>query len=69
MSFRTWQPPVLTTPSIARAPNVGAQALPALLDCVRSSLSSIDVMYQFIGRRDHSRSFGKDCEHTAAAHA
>ncbi|KAI0271782.1 hypothetical protein BGY98DRAFT_1006285 [Russula aff. rugulosa BPL654] len=33
MFFRTWQPSVLTTLSIARAPNVGAQALPALLDC------------------------------------
>ncbi len=43
MFFRTWQPSVLTTLSIARAPNVGAQALPALLDCAGSTLSTLSI--------------------------
>ena len=43
MFFRTWQPSVLTTLSIARAPNVGAQALPALLDCAWSTLSTLSI--------------------------
>ena len=43
MFFRTWQPSVLTTLSIARAPNVGAQALPALLDCAGSTLSMLSI--------------------------
>ncbi len=43
MFFRTWQPPVLTALSIARAPNVGAQALPALLDCAGSTLSTLSI--------------------------
>ena len=43
MFFRTWKPSVLTTLSIARAPNVGAQALPALLDCTRSTLSTLSI--------------------------
>jgi DNA repair protein RAD7 len=43
MFFHTWQPSVLTTLSIARAPDVGAQALPALLDCTRSTLSTLCI--------------------------
>ena len=43
MLFRTWQPSVLTTLSIARAPNVGAQALPALLECAGSTLSTLSI--------------------------
>jgi DNA repair protein RAD7 len=43
MFFRTWKPSVLTTLSIARAPNVGAQALLALLDCAGSTLSTLSI--------------------------
>lgn len=44
MFFRAWLPSVLTTLSIARAPNVGgAQALPALLDCAGSTLSTLSI--------------------------
>jgi DNA repair protein RAD7 len=43
MFFRAWLPSVLTTLSIARAPNVGAQALPALLDSAGSTLSTLII--------------------------
>jgi len=43
MFFRTWKPSVLTTLSIARAPNVGAQALPAILDCAGPTLSTLSI--------------------------
>ena len=43
MFFRAWQPSALTTLSIARAPNVGAQALPALLDCTGSTLWTLCI--------------------------
>ncbi|KAH9961086.1 RNI-like protein [Russula dissimulans] len=41
--FRTWQPSVLSNLSIARAPNVGTQALPALLECAGSTLSTLSI--------------------------
>jgi DNA repair protein RAD7 len=41
--FRAWMPSVLSTLSIARAPNVGTQALPALVDCARSTLSALSI--------------------------
>ena len=41
--FSAWLPTGLSTLSIARAPNVGAQALPALLDCVGSTLSTLII--------------------------
>ena len=43
MFFRAWLPSVLTTLSIARAPNVGTQALPALLDSAGSTLSTLSI--------------------------
>ena len=41
--FHGWRPSVLSTLSIARAPNVGTQALPALLDCAGSTLSALSI--------------------------
>ncbi|KAI0255280.1 RNI-like protein [Lactifluus subvellereus] len=41
--FRAWMPSVLRELSIARAPNVGTQALPALLDSTRSTLSALNI--------------------------
>jgi DNA repair protein RAD7 len=41
--FHEWRPSVLSTLSIARAPNVGTQALPALLDCAGSTLSALSI--------------------------
>ncbi|KAH9977409.1 hypothetical protein BJV74DRAFT_861141 [Russula compacta] len=41
--FRAWVPCVLSTLSIARAPNVGTEALPALLDCAGSTLSTLSI--------------------------
>jgi DNA repair protein RAD7 len=43
MFFRAWLPSVLATLSIARAPNVGTQALPALLDSAGSTLSTLSI--------------------------
>ncbi|KAH9970354.1 RNI-like protein [Lactifluus volemus] len=41
--FREWTPSSLSTLSIARAPDVGTQALSALLDCVGSTLSALSI--------------------------
>jgi len=41
--FRAWQPSVLSSLSIARAPNIGTEALPALLECVGSTLSMLSI--------------------------
>lgn len=43
MFFRAWVPSVLSTLSIARAPNVGTEALSALLDCAGSTLSTLSI--------------------------
>jgi DNA repair protein RAD7 len=43
MFFRAWLPSVLTTLSIARAPNAGARALLALLDCAGPTLSTLSI--------------------------
>ena len=43
MFFRAWKPSVLSNLSIARAPNVGTQALPALLECAGSTLSTLSI--------------------------
>ena len=43
MFFHAWRPSVLSALSIARAPNVGTQALPALLDCAGSTLSALCI--------------------------
>jgi DNA repair protein RAD7 len=43
MFFNAWRPSVLSALSIARAPNVGTQALPALLDCVGPMLSTLSI--------------------------
>lgn len=41
--FRAWTPGALNTLSLARAHDVGANALPALIECVRSTLSALNI--------------------------
>ncbi|KAI0303311.1 RNI-like protein [Multifurca ochricompacta] len=41
--FHAWTPSVLSTLSIARAHDVGSHALPALLDCAWSTLSTLNI--------------------------
>lgn len=43
MFFRTWLPSALSNLSMTRAPNVGEQALPALLDSAGSTLSTLNI--------------------------
>jgi DNA repair protein RAD7 len=43
MFFHAWRPSVLSTLSIARASNLGTEALPALLDCTGSTLSALSI--------------------------
>jgi DNA repair protein RAD7 len=41
--FRAWTPSSLSTLTMARVPNVGTEALPALLDCTGSTLSTLNI--------------------------
>lgn len=41
--FRAWTPAALSTLSLARAHDVGASALPALIECVRTTLSALNI--------------------------
>ncbi|KAI9454146.1 RNI-like protein [Lactarius psammicola] len=41
--FRAWTPAALTTLSLARAHEVGASALPALIECARTTLSALNI--------------------------
>ncbi len=41
--FRAWTPTVLSTLSLARAHEVGASALPALIECAHATLSALNI--------------------------